>query len=607
LFFARHDDEMVEMARARFPALLVSALTFGLAAISGQQTPGPSRPARDTPAQTQETSASKSRIAGRVTAADTGRPVAGARVSISAPELSERRVELTDDTGAYAFTELAAGRYSVTVSRSGFVSLSYGQRRPLQPGTPLRVAAGQDLARIDFRLPRGSVISGRVYDAVGEPMAGTTVRVLRYQYVQGARQLVPAGGAQADDRGQYRVWGLNPGEYYVSAILPSVNLGGVGGRGNIPIPPAIAVGILGTLGNMLGTTQEDDASVAYAPTYFPGVISADGARPVTVGLSAETNGIDFGLQRVRTSVVSGRVLNADGSPGRGGNVVLAPETATSVRFGLHSGRVQADGAFSLSGVPPGRYVLRATSDGGSGRGRGGRDGVPLFGSQTLLVDGDTTVYLTLSPGATISGTILFRGSRSATPPDVSQFRISAVAVDGTALGGNPSARVNADGTFTLDGVSAGPRLIRAQTPRGWMLFSVLAGGRSVTDTPVEIKSGERLTGISVTFTDASSEVSGSVTDQRGSPVTEYTVLAFPRDPSLWRPQSRHIMTARPDQTGRFQIRDLPAGDYFLAIADPLEPGEWFEPAFLEEHRAGAALLTLGEGEIKTQDFKIAVR
>ena len=74
--------------------------------------------------------------------------------------------------------------------------------------------------------------------------------------------------------------------------------------------------------------------------------------------------------------------------------------------------------------------------------------------------------------------------------------------------------------------------------------------------------------------------------------------------SFWQPQSRHIATARPDQTGHFRIRGLPAGDYYLATVDPAQQGEWFEPAYLEEHRIGAARVALGDGDTKTQDFKI---
>ena len=75
----------------------------------------------------------------------------------------------------------------------------------------------------------------------------------------------------------------------------------------------------------------------------------------------------------------------------------------------------------------------------------------------------------------------------------------------------------------------------------------------------------------------------------------------------WRPQSRQISTTRPDQTGKYTIRGLPPGDYYVTAVDPSEQGEWFEPAYLDEHRSGATRIVLTEGDVKTKDFKISLR
>ena len=83
-----------------------------------------------------------------------------------------------------------------------------------------------------------------------------------------------------------------------------------------------------------------------------------------------------------------------------------------------------------------------------------------------------------------------------------------------------------------------------------------------------------------------------------------TVLAFSTNSSVWRPNSRQIATTRPDQTGMYKIRNLPAGEYYVVAVDPSEPGEWFEPAYLDQHRAGAARVTLGDGDVKTHDFRV---
>src|SRR5262252_10460732 len=217
----------------------MSLLVAAFAAAPGAQQPGPrpgqsssQQPARDTPVQSKDAPPPPAgRITGRVVAADNGRPVRRARVFVTAAEIPGGRGMLTDDTGVFDLTELPAGRYSLTVSKSGFVSLSYGQRRPLQAGTPLQLADGQQLRGIEFQLPRGSVIGGRVLDEDGEAMPGVSVRVMRYQYLQGERRLTPAGVGQTDDKGQYRVWGLMPGDYYVNALARGNAFGGPFGFG----------------------------------------------------------------------------------------------------------------------------------------------------------------------------------------------------------------------------------------------------------------------------------------------------------------------------------------------------------------------------------------
>jgi protocatechuate 3,4-dioxygenase beta subunit len=600
--------------------LMACAAVFAVGLAAQSRTPGP---ARDTPAQTRAIpKGGTARISGRVSTSEGGRPVGRARVSINGTELPGGRAVLTDDGGAFDFANLPAGRYTLNVSKTGYVTISYGQRRPLQSGTPLQLAEGQELRGLDMRLPRGSVISGHIHDATGEPMPGTTVRVLMYRYAQGNRQLVPAGTAQTDDRGEYRVWGLNPGEYYVSATNRNLNIN-LGARGGLPgiaappafggpgMPPPAVETALAARGIPGDVARDDPSDLAYAPTYFPGVSSPNDARPVTVGLSAEVLGIDFTVLLVRTGRVTGRVNNADGGPAGSGNVTLVPDVGAGrgALGGRYGGRI-VDGAFSIANVPPGRYILRAVGDGGRGRGRG-RGGDPTtaqFAAQPLSVDGDVDgVFVTLAPGATISGNVTVQATATPVLPEVTQFRVTAPTAAPSDFGPNGQARVDRDGTFMLEGVAAGSRWIRAQAPRGWTLKSVIVDGREVIDTPLDIRGAQRISGVTLVFTDKLTEVAGTVADQQGTPMTDYTVLAFPSDSTLWRPQARQIATARPDQNGRYQLRGLPPGEYFLVAIDPAEQGEWYEPAFLDQQRLGASRFSLVEGETKTQDLRVIPR
>src|SRR5437763_11076744 len=180
---------------ARVPAAVLSGLLM-LAAQPPQGAAALQQPPRDTSAQRTTPTPASAKLAGTVVAADTGKPVKRARVLATAVELPGGRAALTDERGSYELNDLPAGRYSIAVSKSGFITLSYGQRRPLQAGTPLQLADGQQLRGVDFRLPRGGAIAGRIVDEDGEPMPGASVRVMRYQYMQGDRRLAQAGGAQ---------------------------------------------------------------------------------------------------------------------------------------------------------------------------------------------------------------------------------------------------------------------------------------------------------------------------------------------------------------------------------------------------------------------------
>ena len=582
------------------PRRTIAFLLLAFATVAGAQ----QQPARDTSAQNQATPAPTGRITGHVIAGDNGRPVKRARVFAAAAELQGGRGMLTDDNGVFDFTELPAGRYTITASKSGFVSLSYGQRRPLQSGTPLQLADAQQLKDINFQLPRGSVIGGHVLDEDGDAMPGVMVRVMRYQYLQGERRLTPAGNGQTDDKGQYRVWGLMPGDYYVNAVARGGGPGGFGGPGG----PAGPGGNFGGRGGGRGGPAAPGAGngaeqVNYAPTYYPGVPSIADAKPVTVGLGAETLDINFGMQLVRMSRLSGRIQNPDGTPVTSGNVSLAADVSASrgnqvgMTFG---GRIDWDGSFAINSVPPGRYTLRA---------RGTDAETPQFASQPVTVNGDDLSGLTvvLSGGATVTGTVTFQTGSTGTP-DLSQFRISAPTVDQGSFGPQSNARVDKDGHFTLDGVPAGAHLFRSGgNTRGFILKSVTVNGRNVTDTPIELRSGEAVSGVAIVFTDQQNEINGTLTTEQGAPLSEFTVLVFPTDASLWRPQARQIMTTRPDQTGKYRLRGLPPGEYFVVAVDPAEQGEWFEPAYLDEHRAGATRLTLSDGDVKTQDLKVAIR
>src|SRR5262249_32847389 len=228
----------------------------------------------------------------------------------------------TDRSGVYELSELPAGRYQLTATKGSFVQLQYGQTRPFEPGKPLEVVDGQTIERVDFGLPRGAVITGRVVDEFGEPMSDVTVWVSRYQFIQGRRQLVPAGRfGSTNDIGEYRIYGLPPGQFYLSAAL----------RPNTPFD---------------ATTTTSDRT-GYAATYYPGTANPAEAQRLNIELGQVHSGIDVVLAPARLARVAGSVFDADGKPVTGGMLMLMQTSGGGFFMGAPAGQIRPDGTFTI--------------------------------------------------------------------------------------------------------------------------------------------------------------------------------------------------------------------------------------------------------------------
>ena len=599
------------------PATL--ALAVGQTRDGAGQTFG--QPARATPARDLEQTTGSATLSGRVLKGDTGAAVKRARVRLAGQDTREGRTVQTDDTGRYLFTDLEAGRYTVTVSKAGFITLAYGQQHPRQAALPIQVDAGRQLRNVDIALPRGSVITGQVVDEDGEPMPRAVVQVLRYVYRQGQRQIEPAGNDQTDDRGQFRVFDLEPGQYYVSLTLPrrrdGFGGGGPGGRGarggrGGPGGRGGRAGFgdrAGFGGGPLGAPEaaEDPDTVGFAPTYYPGVTMLREATPLTIGLSQEMSGVNFAAQLVRMARVGGMVFGPDGSPARGTQVLLvSAELMGRMPGSMLAGRVDRDGYFDIRSVPPGSYTVQALS------GRGRRDRDRVFASQRIAVNGQDTTDLTmlLRHGAEIRGTLTFDGIQMPDPSDLERLLVTTSPLNPTPFEqrGGTDAGADADGSFVLSDIGGGARLIRIdRLPEGLQLKAVYVEGRDVIDAPRDFGAGQTISGVTLVLTDQITELTGMVHDEGGDALTECTIIAFPADDGLWQPQSRHIKASRPDQYAKYRIRGLPPGAYLISVVEVVEQGEWFDPRFLGDLRRRAARVTLRDGESKSLDLGLETR
>ncbi len=545
------------------------------------------------------------RLRGRIVSAETGGPVRRAQVRIVSPDIGSKSA-MTDADGRYEFRDLPAGRFNLSATKAGFVTVQFGQTRPFESGKPIDLTDGQVLDKADFSMPRGGAISGRLVDEFGEPVADAIVNAMRSVWSGGRRRLQPTGRtAQTNDLGQFRIYGLSPGDYYVNATF----------RGDM-----MAMDIAITGGEPKGGPSGSNPNSGYAPTYFPGTPNGAEAQKITLAVGQEAQNTDFALLPVKLAKITGTLISSEGKPVEGSMINAVPRNADMAGMMMMAGNARTDknGNFTIANVAPGDYTLQSralqimTSGGGdnmvfTARVGGGDNGSEAeVGSLPVSVSGEdlTNVVIVTAKGATATGHLTFEDG--AKPSTLTGIRVSAPAVDsdGPMISFGGPGTVKADGTFEIRGLT-GTRLVRvANLPSGWTLKSVRVNGTDITDTGMDFKPGEAITGMDITLTSKLTEVSGTV-NAGSQPLKDYTLVVFSDEPQKWSlPNSRFVTGTRPDQEGRFQIKNLPAGGYYAIAVDYLAQGEWNDPDVLERLKPKATSFSLDDGETKTLNLTL---
>ena len=545
----------------------------------------------------------------------------------------------TNDKGQFVLANLPAGTYSAPyASKGGYVYSNYGEKRPQGIGTPITLAEGQRLT-IAMKLLRGGVITGRLNDN-GRPVAQVQVSARSVRVVNGVRTSAGyrSGGQLTDDRGIYRIWGLAPGDYVVSAVASSGDQGELRTVSEAELQWAerqLQTGAGGVGATAPGTTVAPPRAptVAQAPVYYPGTTDASSAALVTVAAGEERSGVDFSVSYVATAKVEGMVLNADGSPAATAQLNIVPmvdpnavlvDSFVLMESMMFMRPTVTAGRFSIRGVKPGRYLIAArgpapgagSQPAGPGR-VGGPPSASYWANGDVTVDGQDVsgIELRLQPGMSLTGKLVFEATTLKPPTDLSriQVRLSPVPTAGVSIAVNvPSALVAEDGTFTLEGTPPGRYLIAASVPGGqpggaaWLMKSANVNGVDAADRGFDVRPNESVRDIVLTFTDRNAEVSGTLMDATGKPSSALSILLFSTDKNTWSNRSRWLRPpSRAGVDGKFRFTNLLPGEYFLAALSDFEPQDVYKPEFLEQVAAAAMKITVAEGEKKVQDIKIA--
>lgn len=556
-------------------------------------------------------------IRGYVVRIGTGEAIPNAQVSLTRAQGrgGQALAAVSDPNGRFVIGNIVAGDYRLAVERDGYVDKEYGQISPNRPGTVLTLRAAEERSDLMMTMVPTGVITGRVSDRNGQALEGVEVRASRFEYEDGVRVLDTVREAETDDRGAYRLYWLEPGEYYVSATFSSSS------RELLQLAEALANAVPEELRARGGAqsplqlllpqiedaAQEEVRAEIYVDTYFPGTYNAAAASAVAVLPATEMSSINFTVLPTRAVSVSGRVVGPfTAADGLSTSVTLVPRSTTVATTGGGRGRGRSsggrnqDGSFSISGVAPGSYTLVATMEtrGRGGRGnRGGRGGgggdLQLSGFTNIEVGNQDieNVVVQVQPAVTVRGQIWV--DDSATEIALDDLRVRLEPPRDIPLS-SPNAEIDDDGSFQIDEVAQTMyRVSVTGLPQDYYVQQGRAGA-----------SDAMLNGIYVTSTAPALEfyISGQGATLEGT-VDYGTAQDFTGSQVVLVPQDARrqdlYKVASADEYGAFSMRGIAPGRYSVYAWEDLPSGAYLDPLFVNQYRDRGFALEVQQGSPAT--------
>jgi protocatechuate 3,4-dioxygenase beta subunit len=550
-------------------AILACLLAFATAAIA-QAPPAPA------PFDSKEEP--KASLQGCVVKDPGGEPVKKAIVELIA-ENQEEGGNFSATSGAegqFRIEGISPGRYRVFVERTGFLEVDARHRR--SPGSSLSLQAGQELKDLVLRLQPAAVILGRVLDEDGDPVPDAQVTASQRRHSSSRFRLDPAGAAQTNDLGEYRIGGLAAGKYYVSAN-PPVNFQTVVPEQKKPEEQGSRA-----------------AEMSYVSTYYPG--TSDRAQAGTIELHpGDETPVNISLLRIRAAHVRGSVAGL--LPGTKGLVVLRSSDSSTV---FSAAEVDKDGKFDIPHVAPGHYMVLANSI---------SEESPQS-SQSSLEVGESDVEglrLALSGGALVRGRV-----RAEPKTDLRSTQLYAELrrmdgeddfSEGVTFGDSnhwpAPAKVKADGTFEIKDVPPGMYEVAvSSSAKPYFVESASVGTKETVETGLNVGGGT--IPLDIVLSAGMGVAEGAVVNDKQQPVSSAVVVAVPEEQYRARPSRYYQGTT--DQNGRFVIRAMRPGHYTLYAWESLEGDDYLDPEFLKRYDGQGLALKIEKSGHATAALKV---
>jgi hypothetical protein len=507
-----------------------------------------------------------------------------------------QRKTRADSSGRFIFENVPPGRYRLiaTYEEAGYVPSEFGQRSPTGEGIPFDVGDGQKMTGIQLALSPTGAISGRIYDRDGEPLGKAQVLALRAVYKSGRRTMTIVQSVESDDRGEYRLYWLAPGRYYVG-VMPDV--------GELPLNLSI---VRVTPPSRFGTFEQGLNPVVRKrklrtgeiveemslPVYYPNTVDMNAAAAVSVPAGATVGGVDIaaGTGVITPHHIRGRVFDQKtGQPVAGAILSALPHTQGPF-FATPRAQSNADGTFDMAGVAPSSYQISAGAHSESRS----LDGI----ANVEIADRDIeNLPIVVTSGFKLPARFVMDGTgRSANGPGsfprVSLSRISNVLdVPSGFTSFNPPA--NADGSFTMEGVPSGDFRVTVQRlPADAYVKSIRMGSADVLNEGIHISSPPEAV-LEIVIGANAGRIEGAIVNSRNDPLPNRTVVLVPDVRFRQRSDLYKVVTT--DSAGVFHMQGITPGDYKLFAWDNVETGSWENPDFIQAYENAGRPLHISEG------------
>jgi len=484
----------------------------------------------------------------------------------------------TGESGRFCFTSVQPGTYSLTVERVGFVKQAYGEGGGGHEAL-LTIAPGKGARGLLFRMTPWSVISGRITNEDGDPQAHVKVEALLRRMRDGKRQMTGSGYAQTNDLGEFRIWGLRKGRYYVRAEKSS---GEMAAPANSLVP---------------GGTE---ARVAYAPVYYPGTTEAAQAATVEVRSAEEAPGVNFILVPTHAFRVAGRVTIAvEGKSNRAVSLTLARMDGGMWDFTRNALATPPKLSYSFDDVTSGEFLLMAWVQ-VDGKGYSFQRQIQVGNSDLENVD------VAIGRAAAVQGRLTIEGQRGPLPAGAFVYLNAPGSIMSTER-----ADVRPDGSFTISDVSEGVYDVEYSVPGVKMYLKAVhvVGKGASQEVPQEVQPGALSVGpgglngqLEIVLGTAGATLEGTVTDANGLPVPGAVTVLVPA--GALRKVYRFYERVATDQNGKFVFRDVRPGEYTAFSWADVEEDDWQDPDFLKPVEEKGVRVSLKENGQETRDLKV---